>query len=160
VHAIEEVPVKKKPFLITVAVVGTIGIAVFIAALGMTSKLVTVTDEFFCELSKGDYDAAYAHLSREFHGNTSVTELQAFAQESALADYSEATWWQRTIEGDEGLLDGEIETEDGEFIAFTVWFLKEDDSWKIYQIDWEGDGACTDEPDADETPVENAAPGI
>ncbi len=150
---------KKKPFLVIVSVCAAIGIVAFVGALGMTSNLVTVTDAFLCELSQGDYDAAYGHLSREFTGDTSVEELQVFAQESALADYSEATWWQRSVEGDEGFLDGEIETEGGEFIPVTIWLLKEDDSWKIYQIDWGTDESCTDEPHADETPVEDTAPG-
>ncbi len=150
---------RKKTFLITVAIFGAIGVVAVIAALGMTSKLVTVTDEFFCDMAQGDYDAACSHLSREFHGNTSVTELQTFAQESALAGYSNATWWRRTIEGDEGLLDGEIEVEGGEYIPVTIWLLKEGDGWKIHQIDWGTDESCSEEPDTDEPPVENATPG-
>ena len=41
-------------------------------------------------------------------------------------------------------------------IIVAIWFLRKDNSWRIYQIDWGTDESCTDEPHADETPVENA----
>jgi hypothetical protein len=128
--------VRLKPFIIIACVCGVIGFGAFIAAFGITNALVTVSDEFFAEIVEGDYQSAYGYLSREFHDNTSVAELQAFAQESALAGYSDATWWQRSISGDEGLLDGQVETADGRQLPITIWFLKEDGAWRIYQIDW------------------------
>lgn len=129
---------KKKPFLIVVSVFGAFGIVLFAAVFGVTGNLVTAADEFFAALEGGDYEAAYGCLSLEFHGNTTVAELQAFAQESALADYANASWRQRSISGDEGFLDGEVETRDGRRIPVTLALLKENDHWKIYQIDWYG----------------------
>lgn len=129
---------RKKPFLIVVSACGAFGIILFAAVFGVTGNLVTVADEFFDALEGGDYEAAYGCLSLEFHGNTTVAELQAFAQESALADYADATWCQRSISGDEGFLDGEVETKDGKCIPVTLALLKENDDWKIYQIDWYG----------------------
>ncbi len=133
------------PFFCVVTVV------TIVLALGLTSGIVTVADEFFVALRQGDYEEAYGCLSAEFHGNTSIADLRAFAQESALAGYSDATWWNRQISGDEGALDGEIETADGECISTTIYFLKENDVWKIYQIDWD------DYDDVGETPGEEAA---
>ena len=129
---------RKKPFLIVVSAFGAFGIILLAAVLGVTGNLVTVADEFFAALEGGDYEAAYGCLSLEFHGNTTVAELQAFAQESALADYASASWRQRSISGDEGFLDGEVETRDGRRIPVTLALLKENDDWKIYQIDWYG----------------------
>ena len=128
-----------KRFLIMLSVFGAIGAVVFLVAFGVTSSLVTVADAFFDDLSNGDFAAAYEHLSEEFHGNTSVAELRAFAQESALARYSEATWWERVVSGDAGSLDGGVTTFDGEYVPVTMYFLKENGAWKIYQIDWESD---------------------
>lgn len=130
-------------------------IAAVVLAFGLTSGIVDVADDFFAALRQGDYDGAYGHLSQEFHGNTSIADLKAFAQESALAGYSEATWWSRQISGDEGALDGEIEITNGQRIPTTIYFLKENDGWKIYQIDWDtcGEGAA----DTSEEPVPQAS---
>lgn len=134
----------KKVFSISLAVFGAIGVVVILVVFGVTSSLVTVAHEFFVDLREGDFAAAYACLSNEFYGNTSVGELRAFAQESALAEYSDATWWHRSISGDEGALDGEVETMDGECIPVTMYFLRENGDWKIYQIDWESDEPLAD----------------
>lgn len=123
-------------FVIWLSSFAVFGIVLLAVALGVTQSLVNVADDFFTELHRGDFQAAYAHLSREFHDNTSVSELRDFAQESALAHYEGATWWERSITGDEGFLDGEVETNTGRYIPVTMWLLKEGDDWKIYQIDW------------------------
>lgn len=136
-----------KPFLIMMAGFAAMGVIVFLVAFGVTSGLTTVADEFFADLREGDFAAAYEHLSNEFHGNTSVAELRALAQESALAGCADATWWHRSISGDEGALDGEVETLDGEYVPVTMHFLREDGVWKIYQIDWESEDAVA-EPSA------------
>ncbi|MFH1501438.1 MAG: hypothetical protein ABIG03_00180 [Candidatus Eisenbacteria bacterium] len=127
---------RRKPFYITFAVSGVLGLVLFAVGFGLTAGLVSVADDFFGALSHGDYDSAYAYLSSEFHGNTSIAELRTFAQESALAEYSAATWWQRTVDGDCGYLDGEVETRNGTYVPVTLTLLKEDDVWRIYQIDW------------------------
>jgi hypothetical protein len=108
----------------------------FAVVFGTTGGLVTTADAFFSALEQGDYDTAYASLSEEFHGNTTIEELRSFAQESALADYSESTWWERSVSGDEGFLDGEVQTRGGQRIPVSITLLKENDDWKIYQIDW------------------------
>ena len=108
-----------------------------ILALGITSGIVNVADDFFVALGQGDYECAYGYLSQEFHGNTSIADLKAFAQESALAGHTDATWWNRQVSGDEGALNGEVEISSGECIPTTIYFLKENDTWKIYQIDWD-----------------------
>jgi hypothetical protein len=127
---------RKAPFFITFGLAGLAGVVLVAIALGVTSGLVSVADDFFGALSEGDYQAAYTHLSSEFHGNTSVSDLRAFAQESALAEYSDATWWQRTVEGECGYLDGEVETRNGTCVPVTMTLLKEGETWRIYQIDW------------------------
>jgi hypothetical protein len=134
-----------KRFCVMISVFCAIGVVVFLVAFGVTSSLVTVADAFFVDLSEGDFASAYRHLSVEFHGNTSVDELRTFAQESALARYSEATWWERVVSGDVGSLDGEVTTLDGEYVPVTMYFLKENGVWKIYQIDWESDTPVADD---------------
>lgn len=125
-----------KRFYISLAIFAILGIVVFAVVFGVTNSLVVVADGFFAELSRGDYEAAYGYLSAEFHDNTSVAELQAFAQDSALAGYADAVWLDRSIYGDDGYLDGEVETADGEYIPVEIFLLRENGSWKIYQIDW------------------------
>jgi hypothetical protein len=144
-----------KPFMIMMVGFAAMSAIVLLVALGMTSGPVKVADDFFADLRDGDFAAAYEHLSREFHGNTAVTDLQAFAQESALARYDNATWWHRSVSGDQGALDGEVETRDGEYVPVTMYFLREDGVWKIYQIDWE-----SEEPIVEPVPGEESTASI
>jgi hypothetical protein len=131
----------KKLFVIILLVFGAFGVALFAVVFGTTGGLVTTADAFFSALEQGDYDTAYASLSEEFHGNTTIEELRSFAQESALVECSDSTWRDRSVSGDEGFLDGEVQTKSGQSIPVSVALLKENNDWKIYQIDW-----FTDEP--------------
>jgi hypothetical protein len=135
----------RKPFLTVTAICAALGLGAFVVAFFVTGDLTAVADEFLSTMARGDFEAAYALLSQEFHGNTSVAELRAFAQESALADYEEATWWHRSVSGDEGALDGEVETRSGEIIPVSIYLLREGGDWKIYQIDWESEAGVPDE---------------
>lgn len=123
-------------FLIGTAVFSVLGLAVLITVFAVTGGLVSAAEGFLAHLERGEYEAAYACLSAEFHGNTTVGELREFAQESALAEYSDASWGSRSIYGDEGFIEGSVETKDGRYIPVEMTLLKEHDEWKIYQIDW------------------------
>lgn len=125
-----------KRFVIWSAAFAAFGLAVLLVTFAATGGLVDSAESFLGYLESGDYEAAYACLSAEFHGNTTVAELMEFAQESALAGYSDARWGNRSIYGGEGYIDGEVETKDGRLIPVEMTFLKEGDDWKIYQIDW------------------------
>ena len=138
----------KRTFSVWLAASGAIAAVLIVIVLGVTSALVTVADEFLTDLREGDFPAAYDHLSREFCGNASVADLRDFAQESALADYAEAVWWHRSIEGDQGALDGRVETMGGELVPVTMYFRRENGAWRICQIDWESGRATADDPTA------------
>jgi len=127
---------RPKPFLIVASICVAFTLAVILVVFGVTSSLVRAADGFLAHLESGDYEAAYACLSGEFHGNTTVDELRAFAQESALAEHADATWGDRSIYGDTGHLVGAVETKDGEYVPVEITLLKEEGTWKIYQIDW------------------------
>ncbi len=153
----------KRPFRIIFSICMGVGVVVFIVSFGVTASLVDVADDFFAALEDGDFQGAYGHLSSEFHGDTSIAELRSFAQESALAGYSDATWWERTIEGDEGCIDGEVQIETGQRIPVSIFFLKEGDVWKIRQIDWESDDPPEEEWYEDapsDRPPDTGAPAV
>ena len=76
----------KKLFVLILLVFGAFGIVLLSVVFGMTGGIVNTADAFFSAMEEGDYDTAYSSLSEEFHGNTSIDELRAFAQESALAE--------------------------------------------------------------------------
>ncbi|MFW9835613.1 MAG: hypothetical protein ACFFEK_16540 [Candidatus Thorarchaeota archaeon] len=135
----------RRPFLVVTAVACALGLGAFVVALFVTSDLTEVAQGFFSSMASGDFDGAYDYLSQEFHGNTSVAELKSFAQESALAEYREAEWWHRSVSGDAGMLDGQIETRAGDTIPVTMYLLREDGEWRIYQIDWGADADTQEE---------------
>jgi len=136
---------RTRRLLIGSAIVSALGLGAFFVAFWVTADLTVVADEFFATMASGDFDGAYGYLTEEFHGNTSVAELRAFAQESALANYEDATWWHRSISGDDGTLDGQIETETGEVVPVTMYLLREGGEWRIHQIDWGAEQGVNDE---------------
>ena len=83
---------------------------------------------------EGNYEAAASWLSEQFHTMTSSEELRRFMEETALANYRNATWSSRFITGRTGELEGAVETWDGGTVPVMMSFVKEDTGWKILSI--------------------------
>lgn len=123
----------KKAVIVLVGIAVVIGIAV-VVALTATSGMTESAQAFFKAIKEENYTGAYEHLSEEFRASTTQEEFVAFLDNSALMNFSEASWGSRSISGGIGELDGSITTEAGGVVPIRLGLVKENDTWKIYSI--------------------------
>lgn len=121
--------------ILTVLGVIVLGIGVLIGvSFYATSGVAETADSFFKAVAGGNFNTARSHLSEEFKASTSKEEFQTFLEESALTEFAEASWHNRSVSIGSGTLEGEVTTKSGGTIPLTMDFVKEDSGWKIYSI--------------------------
>ena len=115
------------------------GILVFIAVVigivfFLTSGMTDNATAFFNEVKAKNYDAAYDYLSEDFKASTPKEDFVSFLDRSALINFKETSWGERSFSGNQGELDGSVITDNGGVIPIKIGFIKENDEWKIYSI--------------------------
>lgn len=118
-----------------------IGIGLVILVVGgvallfyLTGDLTDSAQHFFTAVKARDYTTAYQYVSSDFRASTAQDELITFLEQSALLQFKEATWNNRSIAGNRGQLDGSITTEDGGVVPIKLSLIKENGKWLIFAI--------------------------
>ncbi len=124
---------KKIIITIFVALIVIIG-GIVLLALFMTSDIANSADEFFSLINSENIEGAYQSTSKEFQATTSLENFKSFLNSSAIAKYESASWSTRSKQNNIGKLEGSIQTKDGGIIPVKVQLVKEDNSWKILNI--------------------------
>ena len=124
-----------KKFLIAGGIVVILGVVIVLIVFQMTAGVVDVAENFFAEVSQGNLEEAYdQYLSVDFKASTSLPEMKRFLEQSALLDYSGASWSSRSVANEQGELEGSIETSTGGTIPIKITLIKEDGAWKILSV--------------------------
>jgi hypothetical protein len=151
---------KKTIIVILVVFVAVIG-SVILLALFLTSDIANSADEFFSAINNGSIEEAYQSTSREFQAATSLEAFKSFLNSTAIASYESASWSSRSKENNIGKLEGSIKTKDGGIIPVKIQLVKEDNKWKILNIN-KAEGGLIKEENAEkaerqkkEIPAEN-----
>ncbi|MCB2089071.1 MAG: hypothetical protein R3E18_09610 [Sphingomonadaceae bacterium] len=118
-----------------------------------TSGITETSDEFFAAARSGQYQSAYELTTRQLRAETSPEQLQSFLESNGLDKVTETSWRSRSINNDQGRLEGTATTEDGGTIPLAVEMIKESDGWRISLIKpaesgLKGAGAAADDPAA------------
>ncbi len=100
-----------------------------------TADMVTTADGFFTSVKNDKLEEAYSYLSEDFRAGTSEAELQNFLDQNGIADFKEADWQSRSVNGGRGKLTGSLTTNSGGVVPITLNFVKGADDWKIYAIE-------------------------
>ena len=126
-------------------------VGVIILAIGavffFTSGMVDIADEFFLAMKDEDVETAYSYLSDDFRAGVSKAELIEFMEKNGLANFDEANWQSRSINGGRGELVGSISTSTGGVVPITLSFVKGQDGWKIYAVQKPSSGLQTEAAD-------------
>lgn len=130
-----------------VGIVGAIAL-VFVAIFYFTADMVGIADEFFLAMKDKDVETAYSYLSDDFKSGTSKVELVAFMEKNQLANFDEANWQSRSINGGRGDLVGSISTTSGGVVPISLSFVKGQGGWKIYAIQKPSAGLQTESAEA------------
>jgi hypothetical protein len=124
---------KKTLIIILVVFVVFVG-SIILLALFLTSDIANSADEFFSTINNGNIEEAYQSTSKEFQAATSLEAFKSFLNSTAIASYESASWSSRSKENNIGKLEGSIKTKDGGVIPVKVQLVKEDNKWKILNI--------------------------
>lgn len=133
-----------KKLLAVIGVLVVLAIIAVVLVFQFTSGLPTAVDEFFGKVKAKDFSAAYKLTAKEFQASTAQEQLSRFLTESELMNYAKASWSSRSISGNQGELEGSIETTNGGVVPLKVTLVKEQGAWKILSIKKAGAGLFTD----------------
>ncbi len=124
-----------KKILIALGILAVVVTLIIVAVFQMTSGIADVANNFFAEIKAGNIDLAYdSYLSEEFKAATSKDGLKSFLNGSMLSDYADATWPSRSMENNQGQLEGTITTSSGGTVPLAITFVSENEEWKILSI--------------------------
>ena len=108
---------------------------VFVIILYTTSGITEAAERFFTQVQQHHYTEAYRSLSADFRQVTSQEQMVAFLKATGLDDYQQASWGNRSIEGNHGKLEGSITTRSGGAIPIVIKLIKgAEERWQIYSI--------------------------
>ncbi len=119
---------------ILIGVVVLIGLVIGITMYA-TSGMSDVANEFFIYTKSKHFDDAYNMGSADFKKSVTKEQLKNFLEQNALTEYKNASWSERAIDGNIGILKGTITTKSGSVIPITMKFIKNVNGyWEIYSI--------------------------
>jgi 3',5'-cyclic AMP phosphodiesterase CpdA len=106
-----------------------------LAGLYFTSGLTSSAEIFFDEIKNENYDGAYDRLSNAFKESSTKEDLVEFLDMAHIKDINTVSWGNRKAEGNQGILQAIVRTNNNQNIPLELHFIKEDSSWKIYSIE-------------------------
>jgi hypothetical protein len=145
----------KKLLIVLVVLVALLAI-ILASVFYLTAGVTDTADGFFSAIEEKDIEGAYNRFaSEEFRASTSLEEFRAFLEQSALANYSGATWTSRSVSGQEGELQGSVKTRDGGTVPITITLVKEAGEWRILSIHKASAGLVDEQAGKTVPPVED-----
>ncbi len=110
-------------------------IVAFGVAMFLTSDLKQTADNFFKSIKSGNYEQASKYLSTNFKQSTTMEQLKRAFPLSRFKNYKSCSFSTREVNADgTGKLKGKVEFTDGSSIIVEISLIKENDSWKIDNI--------------------------
>jgi hypothetical protein len=123
----------KKALKIFSGIVAAAAIALWLVFY-LTSGLSETAKAFFDAVRESDLTTARSYLAKDFSDNTDDTALLKFISDHSLNTSFEISWSERRIDGGVGQLEGTLTTEDAKVTPLRLTFVKENSTWKIYNI--------------------------
>lgn len=117
---------------------GVLTIVVSIAlVLRATSGAVTASNEFFAQLSVGEYSAAYDETSYAFQAETNIESFYDYVENyPEITEVTDTNYTTRQVEntnlGSFTTLGGDLITVSGESVPVTIVYIQEYGDWKMY----------------------------
>ncbi len=129
--------------IISIFLVAILAFAAFVGlimmmALFATSGLTDTARHQLTALRTHDYQKAYSYTSIEFKKNTSLDQFIDFVHTfPSLDENKDSTFTDRSIDATSGIgtISGTLEAKDGSSVSVTYQLVKENDEWKIINID-------------------------
>jgi hypothetical protein len=142
----DTLPIMKKGCLIVLAVgvvLSLIGAAVVFFVFRLTAPLVTEGEKFLNTAGNGSPEAAYAMASATLRNGQTQEDFARAIQKFGLKGYESASWSNRNISNDRGVLEGTAHTQSGGSVPLTLELIKEGETWKVLSIKGPQPGASS-----------------
>ncbi|MEI8090985.1 MAG: DUF4864 domain-containing protein [bacterium] len=114
-------------------IIGTI-VFIILLAFTFTAGLPKVADTMFADIHAGNMEQAYATTAKGFQANTTLDQFKTFVQQTNLATFKEASWTDREVMNNQGILKGTVTLSDNTKLPFEINLVKEDGTWKIFTM--------------------------
>ncbi len=123
--------------LFILGIIGIVAIAMF-----ATSGINDVANNQLKAIRSGDVAKAYSYTSKDFQAATTLDDFKTFVEQNpSLKNNDSSSFLNRSIENNEGTLEGSLKAKDGGVTPVTYKFVKEDDEWRILSIELKQAGA-------------------
>lgn len=99
-----------------------------------TAGLPKSANTMFADIKAGKIEQAYTATAKEFQSATTLDQFTAFVQGTKLATYKSASWTDREVNNNQGILKGTVTLEDNTKLPFEINLIKEDGQWKIFTM--------------------------
>lgn len=123
-----------KKFLKVLGIIVGAIVLIIILAFVFTSGLPKVADTMFADIKAGNVQEAYLATAGQFQSSTTLEQFQAFVQQAGLITFKSASWNEREIANNQGILKGTVTLEDGSKLPLEINLIKEDGERKILNL--------------------------
>lgn len=111
-----------------------LGAVVVYFAFRVTAPIVTEGEKFLSTLGSGSTEAAYAMTSATLRASQTQDDFARAIKTFGLDGYQSASWSNRSISNDRGLLEGTAHTKSGGSVPLTLELINEGGAWKVLSI--------------------------
>ena len=126
----------------------------------VTRLVAPMTDDgekFLAALASGPIGTAYGMTSAALRSGQTEKDFAAAVKSFGLDGFESASWSNRSIVNDRGVLEGTVRTKAGGSVPLTIEMIKEGDMWKVLSIKGPKTGASSGAIIEKESPA--AVPG-
>ncbi len=126
----------KKTILLVFGIFFLFFVSIVMFVILATSGLTDVARAQLDAIRNHDYNKAYSYTSSQFQQVTTEEEFEKFVKaQPVMMDSKSASFYNREVENDRGMISGTIEGKDGEALPVVYYFIKEGGVWKILSIE-------------------------
>lgn len=108
--------------------------AVIFGVMRLTAPMVAEGDKFLNTLGSGSTGAAYAMASATLRAGQTQEDFARAVQAYGLDSFQSASWSNRKVTNDRGLLEGTASTKTGGSVPLTIEMIREEGTWKVLSI--------------------------
>lgn len=109
-------------------------VAIVVLAFVLTNGIADSADKFFTLIKDNKTQDAYDSTAKEFQAATTYAQFTAFLDKSSMGKYMSGMWSSRSIENNQGSLEGSITTSDKGVIPVQINLVNEEGKWKILNL--------------------------
>jgi len=127
-------------------------LVLLLAALGvggmffMTKGAADAVKAELDEIKAGHLDRAYAALSPTYQAQIPFRDFERFvSRHPGLRDNADSTFFSRSVNNNNASISGTLTPTSGKVEAVTFRLTREDGTWKITAIEFEGEGSTSGE---------------